>query len=156
MPIQEPDKPTKCKQVTWIDGDLLKEKNGTTLQNPEKATASAPFMDRLTELKWKFNKWLKKKENVKNKIRTLPKKRRKTFKLDSDDSQSEYSTASSQNTDYNESSDDWDTESDVELSEDPNWDNFMARLVAGHTTPTKNKDQGPEAQVNWSTDSSSC
>lgn len=89
----------------------------------------------------KFEKWRKQKENVKNTIKTMPKKKRKTFTLTSDSSESEYETDNSPNKDYTDTSDGWSDESDIELSEDPQWDDFMAKLLSSHKTPRKTSTQ---------------
>lgn len=139
--IQPPDTPKKPKTVTWIDGGFTQMPNGNGLQDPTQVTASATSMNRLRELRYKFEKWRRKKENVKNTIKKHPKKKRRTFQINSDSSESEYLTDHSQNTNFNESSDGWDDSSEEELTPDPQWDTFMAKLLQNHKTPKKTSTQ---------------
>lgn len=137
---QRPDTPKKSKKVTWIDGDSSHKANGTTLQDPSKVMPSVTSLT-VQELRQKWKKFAKKEKNVKNKVKKHPKKKRKTFQITSDSSESEYWTDTSQNTDFNESSDGWDSESEPDLSPDPKWDDFLSKLLSKHKTPKKTSTQ---------------
>lgn len=137
--IQAPDTPKKSKKVTWIDGASSSKTNGTGLRDPTQAMPSATCLNPLRELRAKWKAMLRKRKNPKNIIKKMPKKKRKTFTIGSDDSSlSEYETNSdTEVTDFNPSSDGWSSDDDVSLSQDPQWDDFMAKLLINHRTPNK-------------------
>lgn len=140
--IQPPDSPKKTKQVTWIDGASTSKVNGTGLRDPCLATNSPPSM-LLEELRTKWLKRKRKQRNVKNQVKNMPKKRRKSFQLVSSDdsSESEYSTSSSQDTNFNPSSDGWDSSEEEKCTPDAKWDEFLAKLLQNHATPGKTSTQ---------------
>lgn len=116
--------------------------SGSGLRDPSQAMHSPPCMDLVRELRWKWAKKQKRKRNVKNRVKNLPPKKRKTFTIgSSDSSESEYSTSSSQNTNFNPSSDNWDSSEEEICTPDTQWDEFLAKLLQKHTTPAKTSTQ---------------
>lgn len=116
--------------------------SGSGLRDPSQAMHSPPCMDLVRELRWKWAKRERKRKNVKNRVKKLPPKKRKTFTIGSDDtSESEYSTSSSQNTNFNPSSDNWSSSEDENCTPDVQWDEFLAKLLQGHKTPAKTSTQ---------------
>lgn len=121
-----------------MPGDLLSQKNGHGSQNYIRdPTASPTSSERLQALRAKWKKHMKRKEKLKNTIKKEKKKKRKTFQINSDSSQSEYSTDKDQDfTDWDSSSDNWSSD-EYEATPDPKWDAFMTKLLAGHHSPKK-------------------